>query len=177
MKATIISMTIIFTAWVAPVHAEFQSGPVIADFGKHAPVELAHQLQESTVLKVAFDVSEAAEAGALNRRFDSLARFINMHVANGVDKDNIHLALVVHGKASFDLLNREQYQAKYQKPNPNLALLDELTKNQVKIVICGQSAAYYQIEPKHTHPSVEFALSAMTAHALLAQQGYSLNPF
>jgi len=49
--------------------------------------------------------------------------------------------------------------------------------NQVKVYLCGQSAAYYDVKNTDLYKGVDMALSAMTAHALLQQQGYSLNPF
>ena len=100
-----------------------------------------------------------------------------MHVANGVPLENINLALVVHGKAGFDLLKAPLYQHKYQQENANVALVQALLKNQVKIYICGQSAAYHGITNDMVLPGVEMALSAMTAHATLQTQGYTLNPF
>ncbi|MDT3272587.1 DsrE family protein, partial [Shewanella sp. SP2S2-4] len=47
----------------------------------------------------------------------------------------------------------------------------------VKFYICGQSAAYFDLTSTSLLPGVDMALSAMTAHAILAQQGYSENPF
>jgi intracellular sulfur oxidation DsrE/DsrF family protein len=106
-----------------------------------------------------------------------------MHVTHGIQAKNIQLALVVHGKAGFDLLKDKVYQ-KYQqalavdvKGNPNTPLIDELIKNNVKIYLCGQSAAYVGIKNEDLHSGVKMSLSAMTAHALLQQEGYTLNPF
>lgn len=115
--------------------------------------------------------------GEVNRKIETLARFINMHVANGVSAENIHLALVVHGKAGFDLLKSRLYQEKFNSTNANSALLQDLMKNQVQIYLCGQSAAYYDIDKPLLEPGVKMALSAMTAHAVLNSKGYSLNPF
>lgn len=47
----------------------------------------------------------------------------------------------------------------------------------VRIIVCGQSAAHYEVATGELLPGVEMALSAMTAHALLQQEGYTLNPF
>ncbi|MFT6902548.1 MAG: hypothetical protein ACJAXS_002762 [Colwellia sp.] len=47
---------------------------------------------------------------------------------------NIHLALVVHGKAGFDLLKGLLYQEKFQQKNANSALLQDLMKNQVRVI-------------------------------------------
>ena len=45
------------------------------------------------------------------------------------------------------------------------------------VYLCGQSAAAYGIDKGDLIPGVEMALSAMTAHAVLSAEGYSLNPF
>jgi len=155
----------------------FNDGPVINKFGKHAAVPSKTVTSESK-FHVAFDVGSASSDPAIvNRKFNSLARFINMHVNAGVKRTNIHLALVVHGKATFDLLNDANYQKKYGTHNPNLPLLQSLIKNNVKVILCGQSAAAQNIVASGLIKGVELELSAMTAHAQLQQQGYTVNPF
>jgi len=157
--------------------AVFKAGPLIESFGKHAHVTQTQPLSKTQKFKVAFDVSKQTGEGKVNRNFESLARFLNMHVANGVPAENIELAIVVHGKAGFDLLTNSSYEEKYKSSNPNTALLEELAKNRIKIFICGQSAAYLGIKNEQLHKDVSVALSAMTANALLQQEGYALNPF
>ena len=154
----------------------FHYGPVFDKFGKHASVE-GIQVTGDEVFRVAFDVAEAAQSGSINRNFDSLARFINMHVANGVKKENLSLALVVHGTATTDLLNQKAYTEKKGTSNRNQALVDALIKEGVSVIVCGQSAAAHGIDHDMFIEGVRVELSAMTAHAKLAQQGYSTNPF
>lgn len=148
--------------------AEFNTGPVLNDFGPHAAVAGAAPIATDAVFHVSFDTSTKAEDGAANRTLTSAARFINMHAAAGVDPGNIKLAVVVHGKAVHDVVAAS---------DANLAVIDALTSNTVRIIVCGQSAAYYGVAATDLAPRVEMALSAMTAHALLQQGGYSLNPF
>jgi intracellular sulfur oxidation DsrE/DsrF family protein len=155
----------------------FKDGPIIKGYGKHASVKQDLVLNKGTVFKVVFDTSEQGSEDEVNGRINSVARFFNMHAANGILPANIQLALVIHGKAGFDLLNNENYQAKYGKNNPNDELLSLLLKNKVRIYLCGQSAAYYEIDNNNLHSGVQMALSAMTANAVLQQEGYSLNPF
>lgn len=157
--------------------AVFNKGPLITDFGQHAKVEAMLPLPADAKFKVAFDVAEQAEPGKLNKRFNSLARFVNMHVANGVKAENIQLALVVHGKAGFDLLSEQAYHQKFSHSNANIALIKALAAQGVQVMLCGQSAAAMEISAKNLMPEVQLGLSAMTLHALLQQQGYTLNPF
>ncbi|WP_346993263.1 DsrE family protein [Alteromonas gracilis] len=165
-----------FSAGVSAQMSTFNDGPVIKGFGKTAPV-LTHTVAENDAFKIAFDVASAGNAGEINRKFDSLARFINMHVAAYVKKENIQLALVVHGKATFDLLNNVAYQNKYETTNANAPLLSALLQNNVRVILCGQSAAAHAINTSELVDGVEVQLSAMTAHALLQQNGYTVNPF
>ena len=157
--------------------AEFADGPVIFGYGKHTSVEQDMKLEKNALLKVVFDVGQAGKNGAVNRGFDSVARFLNMHVANGIPAKNIHLVIVVHGSASKEMLNTKAYLAKYGKENPSIELVSTLLKNRVELILCGQSAAYHKIANQDMIEGVDMALSAMTAHAILASQGYSQNPF
>ena len=98
--------------------ANFNDGPLIKGFGKHAQV--AHSGFEGIkAFRVAFDVAKQADAGELNRKFDSLARFLNMHAAAGVAAEDLNLALVVHGRASLDLLDHQTYAKMHEQDNPN----------------------------------------------------------
>ncbi len=156
----------------------FHVGTAIPAYGKVATIASA-ELPADTKFKVAFDVGKGADAGKVNRGFEGAARFINMHVEAGVPVENIELAIVVHGKASWELTHDAWYKAKTEtdEVNANAPLLAALLEEGVKIVLCGQSAAWHGIAREDLLPGIEMSLSAMTAHALLQQQGYSLNPF
>ena len=136
----------------------FKTGPVFNDFGATAPVQMTEPLAKDAQFKIAFDVSTAADPDKINRTIESAARFINMHVAAGVPEKNIHLAIVVHGGAAFDLTSPEFFAA-HKDGRTNA------------------SAAAQGITNADLLPGVRMALSAMTAHALLQQQGYTINPF
>ena len=177
MKALFLLVSLVIFCANSSAAGTFSAGPLISEHGKHAKVEYDLPLPADTRLKVVFDVAERTAEKKLNRSFESLARFLNMHVANGIPAQNIELALVVHGKAGFDLLNDSSYRKMAEIDNPNAALVARLLEHNVKIYICGQSAAYIGIPKGDLLPGVKMALSAMTAHALLQNDGYKLNPF
>ena len=58
-----------------------------------------------------------------------------------------------------------------------MAMRVVMTDQGVRFIVCGQSAAGQGVAKSELLPGVEMALSAMTAHALLQQQGYTVNPF
>ncbi|RIV85133.1 DsrE family protein [Aurantiacibacter zhengii] len=157
----------------------FTTGPVFEDFGPHANVEQTEPLPADLALRHSFDVAAAAEDGRFNRGFESAARFINMHTANGVSPERIDVAVVVHGRAVQDLLTDAAWAARDLEGDANLggdhvrAMLDA----GVRFIVCGQSAAGIGVSNEDLIPGVEMALSAMTAHALLQQRGYTVNPF
>ena len=155
----------------------FTTGPLLEEYGPVAAVDGAEAVPADAVFKVSFDVVEAAEPGELNRSFVSAARFLNMHVAAGVSPENISLALVVHGKAVQDVLTSAQYTEKLGSDNANEKLVAELVRHGVDIKVCGQSATYYGVSAGDLAPGVDMALSAMTVHAFLQRDGYTLNPF
>ena len=124
-----------------------------------------------------FDVTDRATPGQLNRTIDSAARFINMHVEAGIPVADIHVAIVVHGGAYVDLLTRDAYAARHDGAvNGSAPAIAELTAHGVDIWLCGQTAVAQQITRDDLLPGVGLSLSAMTAIALLQQQGYTLNP-
>lgn len=172
------SIAALATPAVAQDMSAFTTGPVFEDYGPNAPVEATMDIPEGTEFKVAFDVAAGAEAGELNRTLQSAARFINMHVRAGVPLENIQVAVVVHGKASEDPLSADEYARRRDgAENANIALIAALADKGMRVILCGQSAAAYGISNDMLAPGVEMALSAMTAHALLQQDGYTVNPF
>ncbi len=167
------SITLLLTLSCVPfaAHADlsaFSIGPAIEDFGPVADVDVTYPVPKDAVLRHSFDVASQAEDGQLNRTLESAARFINMHARAGIDPDRIELAVVVHGKAVHDVAKESSTSAE---------LVAALVDHGVSIIVCGQSAAFYDVATDDLLPGVKMAVSAMTAHALLQQQGYTLNPF
>ncbi|KAA1153968.1 hypothetical protein EU510_09275 [Pseudoalteromonas sp. FUC4] len=149
----------------------------IKGFGNFYNVPQHAPINDSTVFKIAFDVADSAKKGEQNNSMNSLARFINMHVSHGVKPENIQLALVVHGSASVDVLANKEYKKRFNVDNKNQALIEQLLASNTVVYVCGQSATHYKVAPEQLIEGVKMSLSAMTAHAQLQQQGYTLNPF
>ncbi|WP_417486719.1 DsrE family protein [Maricaulis sp.] len=148
---------------------DFGPGPLIEAYGQIAIVDTDMPIPEGAAFAVAFDTATGAGPDELNRTLTSSARFLNMHVANGVDADSLRVAVIVHGGAVHDVSSATA--------GVNAGLVETLLDHNVRVIVCGQSATYYDVERSDLLPGVEMALSAMTAHALLQQEGYTLNPF
>ncbi|MEL6688607.1 MAG: DsrE family protein [Pseudomonadota bacterium] len=155
---------------------DFSTGPVIEGYGPAALVESAEKVPADMRFKIAFDAAD--DSDDLNRTLVSAARFLNMHSKAGIDPSRIDLAVVVHGGAVMDILSEDAHKArKSGSINPNAPLVSALREQSVRIILCGQTAAYRDVTAGDLLPGVEIAISAMTAHAQLQQSGYTLNPF
>ena len=155
----------------------FHKGTVIPAFGKVASVDSDMKLDSKSELKLCFDVAEKA-ARSINQTFDSAARFINLNVESGADANNISVAIVIHGSAAIDVTKPDFYaNSNDGKTNPNVNVIAELQKNRTTIYLCGQTAAWRGIKKDDLLPGVKMAPSAMTAHAILQQDGFALCPF
>ena len=155
---------------------DFHHGTAIPEYGLIADVE-GVSLPDGLVLKHSFDRTKGAEPGELNSDIVTGARFINMHHANGVAIENIHVAIVVHGTAIYDVTTHEFYNAHKGGDNANAGLIKALVDAGARVIVCGQSAASRDVTKADLLAGVEMALSATTAHALLQMDGYTLNPF
>ena len=159
------------------VNAQQISGPVF-DFVSTTRVDADMMVPKDKVLKVVYDTYSGAESGKVNSTFMSAAKFINMHVDAGHPQENIKVAIVVHGSTSLDVTQDAYYGEHHDGvKNANAAVIAALVKEGVDFYICGQSAAFRGVTRENILPGVKFSLSAMTAHAMLQSQGYTLIPW
>lgn len=176
--ATISFVLAITTQSFAQEEDTFTDGPTIKGFGKVADVDSDVEIPDGFKFKIRFDVGQKARRGSINSSFDSVARLINLHSRAGVPVENMDIAVIVHGGAAVDLTNDGFFgkKSKGQK-NGSAEALKTLQKHNVKFYLCGQSAAWSKVTKSDLLPGVKMGWSAMTLHALLAKQDYSLNPF
>lgn len=175
----VVAWSVLFTGPLIAQSIPRQAGPIIQSGGEvfvianpDVPTPVAH------TFRAVFEVAQTPDsADQVNVSFNSAARFLNMHAQAGVPREHVHVALVVHGPAGKDLLDNAHYRERFGVDNPNLPLLDELARAGVKIILCGQTAAARDLPRDELAPSVDVALSAMTALVILQDQGYRLIPF
>jgi len=112
-----------------------------------------------------------------NPRIESVARFINMHARAGVPRENMKLAVVVHGTAGKDLLGHAGYRARFGVDNPNYEMIQDLMAFGVEVVLCGQTHMARGLPRDELAEGIQVALSAMTALVAFQDRGYRLIPF
>jgi intracellular sulfur oxidation DsrE/DsrF family protein len=164
---------------LAQTPANRSTGPVILDFGPtfEVPAPDVGAPTDATY-RVIFDIGQAADTpDGRSARFETVARFLNMHVKAGVPLENLDVVVAVHGTAGKDLLQDEAYRARYGMDNPNAALILALVEAGVEVALCGQTAASRGLPREDLLPGVKMALSAMTSLVTRQNQGYALIPW
>ena len=158
---------------------EKKAGPIIEDYGKVWKIDNPdYQIRSSTEFKVVFDIMSTPEDLAqLNASIETAARFLNMHGQSGVSPENMKVALVVHNKASKDIISNEAYQKRYGMDNPNSEMVSQLMDAGVEFIFCGQSSSSRGFPKEETIEGVQLSLSAMTALIQLQNDGYRLVKF
>ncbi len=156
-----------------------KAGPVITDFGEVFIVnEIDFVVDTSMEFKVVFDIMNSPDDHkTLNSSIETAARFLNMHAQNGVPLEQMKIALVVHSKASKDIMNNEAYQKRYGTNNPNIELIKSLLNVGGQIIFCGQSSMSRGISKEELISGVQLSLSAMTALIQLQNKDYQLIKF
>jgi intracellular sulfur oxidation DsrE/DsrF family protein len=174
-----VPMLLMLAVGLSAFAAEPLYGPVIDGYGPVVPVpEGSYNLVPGEYYRVAMDVAAGPDDSAgINRGIESAARFLNMHARNGIRPEDIELALVLHGGATSAALTDEVHQREFGLPNGSRGLIEALNGAGVRIYLCGQSAGYRGYAAGDLLPQVTLALSAMSAHARLQQEGYQIIPF
>ena len=170
MLRFIALLAMLFASVVSTAAEEPSIGPAIEGYGPTYPIaDRDVTWPEGFVFKMAFDIAADPNPGKVNRNLVSVARYLNMHARNGVPVDDMKIAVVVHGKATRNLVKSDD--------NPNLELLSLLQEAGVQIYVCGQSMTYAGIAKNQLADGVQVGLSAMTMLTILQSDHYALLPW
>jgi len=154
---------------------EPNNGPVIKGYGQSFPVaDRDVPLVEGHQYQVVFELTQySTDTTVVNRDLDRVARFLNAHAAQGVPRENMDIAVVIHGAALISLLNNEAYRDKYGSDNPSLDLVNQLAEAGVGIFACGQSLGFRKWNKHELASPVKVGLSAMTLVNAFQAKGYT----
>lgn len=154
------------------------SGPLIQSGGPSIEVpDATFPIPPGHVFRVMWEINAQPDSSQVNQQITTIARFYNLHVRNGVAKENLFGAAVVHGTGWRALLSDEAYQRRYGRPNPSKALVSELIANGARFAVCGQTAASMGVAREELMPGVQLAISAMSALNVFYSEGYRLQPW
>lgn len=104
--------------------------------------------------------------------------FLEIMESAGAAPHQATVAVVVHGRAVFDVVNFARHSVEFEgSDHPNATLVEQIIDAGGEIWVCARSAAWQDVGDDDLLPGVRFAPSAMTAHADLQRRGFSLNPY
>jgi intracellular sulfur oxidation DsrE/DsrF family protein len=70
------------------------------------------------------------------------------------------------------VMSNEAYKERYNRDNPNIAMIHALKQAGVDIRVCGQGLIGRKIDSKQVNPDVQIDLWAMTTLVNLQLKGY-----
>lgn len=166
----------LFAALALPAPAAAQTGEaLIRKLGANTPIQNpTFPAPKELTYKVSWDVTQGPEKPEdMVSGFRIPANFLVMTDAEGVDRKQVHLAIIVHGTATRSLLTNEAYKAQTGKDNASIPLLQALHEAGVQIIVCGQALGNRNVPREQLLPFVTVSTSATLARAVLAAQGYA----
>ena len=91
------------------------AGPIFESFGRHVDLpDAAFTIPTDRVYKVAFEVMEPLRAPErAHPRLEAAARLVNMYAHAGGPKENLKLALVLHGGGTQAAMTNAAYQQRH----------------------------------------------------------------
>lgn len=127
--------------------------------------------------KMVFDVTVDAKPTDVNKGLDRAARLLNLYGAAGLKASDLKLTIVLHGEATKSVLTDAAYCSRVEaESNPNLALIRELRKHGVEVLVCGQALHYKSIDDAEVSADVPIAAAALTVIGNRQTDGYSYVP-
>ena len=133
------------------------------------------KMRYKLLLEDVFPVRDSVSAKDINGGLAEVGRIINLHIASGIPKNKLDIVVVVHGPALFSLYTHQNYHKKYGIDNPNIAMMDELIKNGVRFIACGQAMNFLEVKKEEIDPRVHISLTAQTVLSGYQLKGYVLN--
>jgi len=128
-----------------------------------------------TDYKVVFaDGQDAKNPGDVNPMLPTIATYVNTLGKYGVPAEHRHLVIMFHQRTpDIDIvMSNDAYKARYNRDNPNIAIIHALKQAGVDIRVCGQGLIGRKIDSKQVNPDVQIDLWAMTTLVNLQLKGY-----
>jgi intracellular sulfur oxidation DsrE/DsrF family protein len=178
-----IKMKVITTLFVILfgflAQAQVKVNPIIKDYGAvYQLPNAAHHPDPKINYKILVELQEnASKPDSLNEWLEAIATLINLHAAEGVPKEKIHVVVVLRKMATYAVFGNELYREKFKVDNPNLELIRELHDAGTEFYVCGQTITKRNIAWDKLVPEAKVASSGLTAITTFQMQGYTMVKF
>lgn len=133
-------------------------------------------MQYKLLMEDVIPIKDSATAKEISEGLAEIGRLINLHIASGIPKNKLDVVVVVHGPALYALYTNDAYKKKYGINNPSIVMIDELMKNGVKFIACGQAMNLFDVKKEDMVPNIKISLTAQTVLSNYQLKGYVLYP-
>jgi intracellular sulfur oxidation DsrE/DsrF family protein len=179
MRIAAIGMTTILvlaSGSFGPAKADSATPLLVAGYEAARDLAGARELPDpKTDYKVVFaDGQDAKNPGDVNPMLPTIATYVNTLGKYGVPAEHRHIVIMFHQRTpDIDIvMTNETYKERYNRDNPNIALIHALKQAGVDIRVCGQGLIGRKIDAKQVNPDVQIDLWAMTTLVNLQLKGY-----
>jgi intracellular sulfur oxidation DsrE/DsrF family protein len=177
MKAwlTIGAAAAVLAGLASPALGQSEQVLLIPGVGAELDVPGAHEMPDpGRTYKVVFDVVAAAsDVDETNPGLVGVARFVNTLAKHGVPAEHRQILLVLHREATEVILENGAFRSRHDgHDNPNIELIQSLTKAGVEIRQCGQALIGREIDPETVLPEVQVDYWALTTLLKFQLDGY-----
>lgn len=177
MKKIILLSTVISIC--TAVFSQTKVNPVIKSYGTVYQIPAAaHKPDPALTYNLLVELTEnGSKADSLNEYLEALATLINLHAAEGVPAQNIHMVVILRKMATYGVFGNDLYKERFKTDNPNQQLVKELQEAGVEFYVCGQTMLKRNITGDKLLPGIKIASSGLTAITTYQLKGYALVKF
>jgi intracellular sulfur oxidation DsrE/DsrF family protein len=179
MKTAAIGLTsvlVLASGSFGPATAHSSQPPLVPGYEAAKDLPGARELPDpKTDYKVVFaDGQDAKNPADVNPMLPTIATYVNTLGKYGVPAARRHLVIMFHQRtADLDIvMSNDAYRERYNRDNPNIAVIHALKQAGVDIRVCGQGLLSRKIESSQVNPDVQIDLWAMTTLVNLQLKGY-----
>ena len=178
MKTAAIGLTTILVLASAPFGPAKAASdkPLVPGYEATKDLPGARELPDpKTDYKVVFaDGQEAKNPGDINPMLPTIATYLNTLGKYGVPAEKRHLVIMFHQRnPDLDIvMTNEAYRERYNRDNPNIAIIHALKQAGVDVRVCGQALSARKIDPGQVSPDIQIDLWALTSLVNLQMKGY-----
>lgn len=174
--AIALATLVLVSASFAPAKADSPAPPLVPGYEAAKDLPGARELPDpNTDYKVVFaDAQDAKNPGDVNPMLPTIATYVNTLGQYGVPLERRHIVIMFHQRsADMDIvMTNEAYRERYNRDNPNIAIIHALRQAGVDIRVCGQGLIARKIDAKQVSPDVQIDLWALTSLVNLQLKGY-----